>query len=413
MTNPPQQMIGKYRVISVLASGTQGTVYHAYDPGLDRDVALKVLHPHLAADPDIVGRFRREARIVASITHPNIVGIAEIGEREGSHFIAMEYVPHTAQELIDWGPLDVALAVSIAHQTALALEAARVNGRGVTHHDIKPDNLLLTALNAGGVVKLADFGIAHASDMVSMTQAGSQWGTPFYMSPEQWIGERGDTRSDIYSLGVVMYQMLSGHTPFDSTASNTLSRQHDIARQHLEFQPVSLRSIRGDVPEHLEAVVVRCMAKSPEDRYQTPGELADALAAMFGLTAPSGPRAVSPPPARVEIPPVQPPPARISDVPRPPARNRLSLIVVVGLFGAMIVIALMVLVASGNNPRPAPQPALIPVSTATPAFAPTPAHAGRIAFYSHRDGNNQIYTMNADGSNATRPTNSANQAGRL
>ena len=91
------------------------------------------------------------------------------------------------------------------------------------------------------------------------------------MSPEQWIGERGDTRSDIYSLGVVMYQMLSGHTPFDSTASNTLSRQHDIARQHLEFQPVSLRSIRGDVPEHLEAVVVRCMAKSPEDRYQTPG----------------------------------------------------------------------------------------------------------------------------------------------
>ena len=216
MTNPPQQMIGKYRVISSLASGSQGAVYRAYDPGLDRYVALKVLHPHLAADPDIVRRFQREARIIASISHPNIVGIAEIGEHEGSHFIAIEYVPHTARELIDRGPLDIALAVSIAHQTALALEAARVNGRGVTHHDIKPDNLLLTALDADGVVKLTDFGIAHASDMTSMTQADSQWGTPFYMPPEQWAGERGDTRSDIYSLGVVIYQMLAGQAPFDS-----------------------------------------------------------------------------------------------------------------------------------------------------------------------------------------------------
>ena len=149
MTNLPQQMIGKYRIIQNLASGSQGTVYRAYDPGLGREVALKVLHPHLVS-PEVIGRFRREARIVASITHPNIVGIAEIGEHEGSHFIAMEYVPYTARELIERGPLDIAMAVSIAHQTALALEAARSNRGGVTHHDIKPDNLLLTALDADG-----------------------------------------------------------------------------------------------------------------------------------------------------------------------------------------------------------------------------------------------------------------------
>ena len=367
-------MIGKYRIIQNLASGSQGTVYRAYDPGLEREVALKVLHPHLASDTDIVRRFQREARIIASISHPNIVGITEIGEHEGSHFIAIEYVPHTARELIEQGPQDITLAVSIAYQTALALEAARVNGSGVTHHDIKPDNLLLTTLDVDGIVKLTDFGIAHASDMTSMTQTGSQWGTPFYMPPEQWTGERGDTRSDVYSLGIVMYQMLAGQVPFSSTAANSLAQQNDIARQHLEVQPASLNSIREDIPEDLQAVVEKCVAKSPEDRYQTPGELADALAAMFGLTAPSASQTVSPPPAQVEEPPVQPPPAQISDVPEPPRRNRLPLIIAGG-FGTIIAIALIVIVASlpgGNNSPPARPIAAVPVSTPIPTITPAP-----------------------------------------
>ena len=356
-------MIGKYRVIINLAYGSQGTVYRAYEPGLEREVALKVLHPHLAT-PEVIGRFRREARIIASITHPNIVGISEIGEHEGSHFIAIEYVPHTARELIGQGPLDITLAVSIAHQTALALEAARTNG--ITHHDIKPENLLLTTLGADCVVKLTDFGIAHAADMASMTQTGSQWGTPFYMPPEQWAGERGDTRSDVYSLGIVMYQMLSGRVPFDSTASNSLARQNDIARQHIEVESAALRSVRGDVPEGLEAIVTKCMAKSPGDRYQTPGELADALAATFGLSAPSASQTVSlPSPAQVESPPVQPPPAQISVVPAPPARNRLSLIIAGG-FGAMIVVVFIVLIASRPPPdTPTQGPNVVPPVTVT------------------------------------------------
>ena len=375
MTGAPGETIGKYQVIRSLASGSQGVVYLAHDPELDRQVALKVLHPHLAT-PEVVTRFRREAQIVASINHPYIAGIAEIGEHNGSHFIVIDYVPHGASELMHRGPLDIERAVSIAHQSALALEAARTSRRGITHHDIKPENLLLTTLGADGMVKLIDFGIAHAADMAPMTQAGSQWGTPFYMPPEQWNGERGDTRSDVYSLGIVLYQMLSGRVPFNSTAANSVVRQTEIARQHLEDVPTSLGSIREGIPEALEAVVAKCMAKSPEDRYQTPGELADALAAMFGLAAPTASETSLRPPVET------------SGDTRPPPRNRLPLIAAGG-FGAMIVISLVVLVAlqPEDNPSPpapvvmvpsateTPTPTYTPIPTETPLPAPTRAPA--------------------------------------
>ena len=356
MTNVPQGTIGKYRIIANLASGSQGTVFRAHDPTLERDVALKVLHPHLAT-PEVIARFRREAQIVASISHPNIAGISEIGEHNGSHFIAIEYVPHAVSELIARGPVDIAHAVSIAYQTALALEAARVSRRGVTHHDVKPDNLLLTSLDAGGAVKLIDFGIAHAQGMASMTQVGSQWGTPFYMPPEQWEGERGDTRSDVYSLGVVMYQMLSGAVPFDSSAENALARQKAISDQHLEAAPAPLRSVREDVPEALDALVAKCMAKSPDERCQTPGELVDELADIFGLAEPSAavaapsrpPVQISPEPARAERKPAASAPAwRLPPIfDRLPAnlRNRMPLLAAGGV-GALLVIVTLVIMAS-------------------------------------------------------------------
>ena len=372
MTNPSQNTIGKYRVIGPPESGSQGTVYHAHDPDLDREVALKVLHPHLAT-PEIVGRFRREAQMVASINHPNIAGITEIGEHNGSHYIVMEYVPHSVRELIDRGPLDIARAVSIAHQVALALEVARTSRHGVTHHDIKPDNLLMTTLESDGIVKLIDFGIAHAADMASMTQAGSQWGTPYYMSPEQWRGERGDTRSDVYSLGIVMYQMLSGRVPFRSSAANSLAQQNDIARQHLEVELVSPRSIRRDIPEEIEAIVAKCMAKSPGDRYQTPGELAAALASIFGLTAPIASQTGSRPPVRIsgkKTPRPSPPPSARNR----PARSRLSLLAAGG-FGAIIVIVLIVIVALGsgeNDSSPASPSLLAPFTLILTPTTPTP-----------------------------------------
>ena len=399
MTNAPQQqMIGKYRIIANLASGSQGTVYRAYDPTLEREVALKVLHPHLAT-PDAVERFRREGRIVASISHPNIAVISEIGEHNGSHFIAIEYVPHSAGEMIRQGPMDAAHAVSIAHQTALALEAARVSRHGITHHDVKPDNLLLTSLDAGGMVKLIDFGIAHAEGMASMTQTGSQWGTPFYMPPEQWAGERGDTRSDVYSLGVVMYQALAGRVPFDSDAENALARQKAIADQHLAAAPAPLRSVRDDVPEELDAVIAKCMAKSPAERYQTPGELASALAEAFGLAAP-GATVVAVPRAPVQT--VQEPPATsVGARPSPPPsprphqphrqtppifdrlpprlRNRAPLLAA-GIAGAFLAIVTLVIMASRpTDAGPPPRVIVVappdtPTSTPTRAVrAPTPA----------------------------------------
>ncbi len=335
-TDSTEEVIGKYQVLENLASGSQGTVYHAYDPELEREVALKVLHPHLTTE-EIVARFQREARIVASINHPNIAGITDIGEHEGAHFIAIEYVPHTARELIDQGPLDITRAVTIGYQAALALEAARTSRRGITHHDIKPENLLLTSLDDEGVVKLIDFGIAHAADMAPMTQEGSQWGTPYYMPPEQWQGERGDTRSDVYSLGVVIYQMLTGQVPFSSTAASSMAQNNEIAQQHIEVDPTSLQSIREDVPEALEAIVLKCMAKAPDERYQTPGELAEELAGILG---------VAPPPSASL--PVSPPPSP------PPVTEKRGLqiglpLIAAGGFGALILVVLVALLFVGGN----------------------------------------------------------------
>ena len=478
-------MIGKYRIIANLASGSQGTVYRAHDPTLGREVALKVLHPHLAT-PDVVERFRREGRIVASISHPNIAGISEIGEHNGAHFIAIEYVPHAASELVGRGAMDAVHAASIAYQTALALEAARVSRHGITHHDVKPDNLLLTSLDAGGMVKLIDFGIAHAGGMTSMTRAGSQWGTPFYMPPEQWAGERGDARSDVYSLGVVMYQMLAGRLPFDSDSENELARQNAIANQHLAAAPAPLRSVRADVPEALEAVVAKCMAKSPSERYQTPGELANALAAMLGVAAPGATSAgVSRPPVQTSAEPTAtradarqaassaPRPYQPRGQSPPRLRNRAPLLAAAGVAAAFLLIVALIIMASqsGDDPpelpprvivvspptntpttpafanapppvfanAPAPTSADSPVPTATftpthtptptatatptpthtptptatatptpthtPTATPTPPFEGRIAFTSDRDGNDEIYAMNADGSGAVRLTN--------
>ena len=411
MTNAPQENIGKYQIIASLASGSQGAVYRAYDPTLQREVALKVLHPHLAT-PEVIERFRREAQIVASIPHPNIAGISEIGEHNGSHYIAIEYVPHVVSELVERGPMDVAHAVSIAHQTALALEAARTSRNGITHHDVKPANLLLTSLDAGGMVKLIDFGIAHAQGMASMTQAGAQFGTPFYMPPEQWAGERGDTRSDIYSLGAVMHHMLAGAPPFRSDAEIASVQQTEIASQHREATAAPLRSIRGDVSEELDAAIAKCMAKSPDERYQTPGELAEVLSAMFGLSAPDASMSASRPPVQVSPEPPRPAarsrrpaarapsqrapsrtPSPLLDMLPPSLRNRVPLLAAAGGLVAMFVVVMALIAAQGGNepdlpPRirvvapptntPTPAPTSPPVFANAPAsqsFAPNPASA--------------------------------------
>ena len=267
VTKMEQQTIGKYRILEEIASGSQGTVYRPRDTSLNRVVALKVLHPHLSSDASILERFRREAQMAASVTHPNITQIFEVDQDGDRHFISMEYLPLSIHNLIQsQGRLPIDRASAICLQTAAALQAA--NHSGIVHRDIKPQNLLLAP---DGTVKVTDFGIARAASLSTMTQTGALMGTPHYMSPEQARGQTPDIRSDLYSLGIVLYQMLTGQVPFQADIPL------EVMRQHSEVQPTPVRQRRGEVPVGLEQVVMRCLEKRPERRYQTPDELARAL----------------------------------------------------------------------------------------------------------------------------------------
>ncbi len=262
-----QRSIGRYQVLEEIASGGQGTVYRAWDTSSGRVVALKVLHPHLSSDAGVLERFRREAQLAAAVSHPNITQIFEVGQDGNLHFIAMEFLPLSIHNLMEsQGRLPVERAADICHQAALALQAA--SSRGIIHRDIKPQNLLLAP---DGSVKVTDFGIARATALSTMTRTGALMGTPHYMSPEQAQGQRVDVRSDIYSLGIVLYQMLSGQLPFEADTP------FEVMRQHIEERPTPVRRLRSQVPAALDRIVQRCLEKSPERRYPTPRDLALAL----------------------------------------------------------------------------------------------------------------------------------------
>ena len=272
MTSITPDLIGKYQIRWTLGSGAQGVVYLANDPDLGREVAIKALHPYMAEGRSL-GYFVREARMLAQIDHPNIAMVFDVGRdaQTDLYYFAMEFVPHSVEDMLsDMGRLDTTRAASIVQEAASALESARQVG--VTHHDVKPGNLLLTSLDDSGSVKLIGFGIAHIVD-IDDAEAGAMWGTPFYMAPEQWLSVRGDTRSDVYSLGASLYQLVSGTPPFDPDIENPMARNVEIARMHAEDELPPL----DDVDEALWEIIVRCMMKNPADRFQTPGDLSAAL----------------------------------------------------------------------------------------------------------------------------------------
>ena len=262
-----QQQIGRYQVLEEIASGGQGAVYKAFDPQSGQILALKVLHPSLTANSSYLERFRREASLAASIDHPNVVGIFEVGEDREWHFIAMELLPESLARVIrSGGALRIERATEFAIQIANGLSAA--HALGIVHRDIKPQNVLISA---DGTAKVTDFGIARAEVLPTMTAAGAMLGTPHYMSPEQARGERTDSRSDIYSLGCVLYQMLAGELPFKGTTPLA------VIRQQIEVRPRRLRELRPDVSRDLEGVVERAMEKDPRRRFQSATEMAAAL----------------------------------------------------------------------------------------------------------------------------------------
>jgi hypothetical protein len=246
-----------------------GRVYLARDEVLNRDVALKVLRDRYAESEEFVERFRREARSAAALSHPNVVSVYDLGRSgDGTYLIAMEYVPGgTLKDRVDAdGPLDPGAAAELGSQVAEALGAA--HERGVIHRDVKPQNILLTA---SGDAKVADFGIARATAAATISQTGRILGTARYMSPEQAMGKPVGPASDLYSLGVVLYEALTGETPFEA---ETLVA---IAVKHAEEPPRPPKGVNSGVSEGMNALVLRLLAKKPEDRYADAAELAEDL----------------------------------------------------------------------------------------------------------------------------------------
>ena len=261
----PEDQVPGYRLSAPLGRGAMAEVYLAEQCSLRRHVALKILRANLAVEESYVTRFRLEAQAAASLVHPNIVQIYEVGCEGGLHFIAQEYVP--GLNLREWltrhGTPPLPLAMGIMRQVAAAL--AKASEHGIVHRDIKPDNIMVSS---SGEVKVADFGLARLSTGdVRLTQEGFTLGTPLYMSPEQVEGRPLDTRSDIYSYGVTCYHMLAGQPPF---AGETALQ---VAMQHLRAEPPPLAKIRSDLPAALLAMIHKMLAKKPEDRFATAHEI--------------------------------------------------------------------------------------------------------------------------------------------
>lgn len=265
----------RYELQELIGGGGMADVYKAQDKLLDRAVAVKILHQQYANDAEFVEKFRREATAAAKLAHPNIVNIYDVGEDGGSQYIVMEYVSGpTLKEVIQQkGCLEPIEAVRIAKEIASALESAHRNN--LVHCDIKPHNILVMP---DGHIKVTDFGIARAVSASTMTYSGSVMGSVHYFSPEQAKGTVITTKSDVYSLGVVLYEMLTGQLPFNGETSVS------IALKHLQEEPVPIRQLNPSIPPVLEAIVQKAMSKDPADRPSSTELYADLNQAKAMLT---------------------------------------------------------------------------------------------------------------------------------
>jgi serine/threonine-protein kinase len=364
-SSPKGELISdRYRIEDRLGSGGMSSVFRATDTILERTVAVKVLAEHLSDDERFVARFRREALAVAKLVHPNIVQVYDTGIDTGRHYIVMEYVRGRsgAQLLQAQGKLDPEIAVEIGVQACAGLDYA--HRHGIIHRDVKPGNLMIIGGPAGGgemTTKLADFGIARASEQTRITQVGSVVGTAAYLAPEQARGEEATPSSDVYSLGVVLYQFLCGRLPYEGASLAELA-----VRQQSE-QPLHPSSYSDDVPQAVGDAVLVALESDPGRRFAASGELADALRRGLSGVSPAGtaatrvlpgeeptaatrhmprtgtqrrpPRRVAPPRQQRQAPPTR---RRAPGV----ARNLLALIAILLLAA---VVAMIVVLASGGD----------------------------------------------------------------
>jgi serine/threonine-protein kinase len=259
--------LGQFEIRRELGRGGMAVVYEAFQPALQRTVALKVLPPGMSHDADFVRRFKQEAIAAASLRHPNIVAVYDVGDLEPYHFIVMEYLAGQSLQAVirSSGALPLERVNKIVHQVAQALDYAHQHG--FIHRDVKPGNIIL---DAEGHATLTDFGLARAMTGAHLTQTGTIVGTPAYMAPEQIMGQAVDARTDIYALGIVIFEMLTGRTPFagDTTA---------VLYKHVHEPPPPLAELAPRVPPPVVQAVLRALAKDPAQRFKSAGELAAAL----------------------------------------------------------------------------------------------------------------------------------------
>ena len=276
MANLAGHNLGPYRILDQVGAGGMATVYKAYHAAMDRYVAVKVLPQHLARDPNFRARFQREARTIARLEHRYILPVHDVGEDDDIPYFVMRYTDGgDLNDLIARKSLTVARIATIVAQVAEAL--AYAHRQGIIHRDVKPANILISR---DGDPLLTDFGIAKIyEDTLQLTGDGMMVGTPTYMAPEQLQGQPVDPRTDIYALGVVLYQALTGEPPF--VAETPLA----VALMHIHNALRSPRQLNSTIPESIERIILRAMAKDPNDRFQTAGEMAEALhLALTGMS---------------------------------------------------------------------------------------------------------------------------------
>lgn len=265
------EKVGRYQIREAIGEGAMAKVFKAFDPEIDRTLAIKVLKSQLRGDSEYRLRFLREARGAGILSHPNIVTVFDVGEADSHPYIAMELVegPTLGEILKEKELLPARAVVEIGIQLARALDYA--HRKGIIHRDVKPGNIML--VKDTNAVKVADFGICRIdnSDATQQTQVGNVLGTPHYMSPEQVLGQKVDSRSDLFSAGVVLYQLLTGHLPFDGDTLIT------VAYKITNTEPPSIDKVRPDLPLSLRRIVERALRKQPEKRFQSGEELAKAL----------------------------------------------------------------------------------------------------------------------------------------
>ncbi len=329
------KVIGNYRILSKIGEGGMGAVYLARDLTLEREVALKIIAPRLAKNPKLMARFKIEAVAQARLTHPNVVTIYSFEQVGDLYFIVMEYIDgKSLKTMIESGELDIKESLEIFKQILAGVSFA--HSRGVIHRDIKPANVLITKT---GIAKIGDFGIAKLEGVEGLTRAGTSLGTPLYSAPEQILGRKVDHRADIYSLGVVLFEMLTGRPPFVSETGS----DYEIQKAHIEKKPPRPSSLNPEIPPVLDKIVMKCLEKDPSRRFSSVDELRRTIEQVFPSTG------YTPTSSRTS--PKIKPPASLSSLILKLKTDRKALILTLAIL-ILIAIVLVILIVVSSSASP-------------------------------------------------------------